>query len=52
MMKMYFHGGYNEAILSGAFPLSVGGLVASMTGCFLLGVTYEGLKFIREFLLS
>ena len=52
MMKMYFHGGYNEVILFSFWTISsVGGLVASMIGCFLLGVTYEGLKFLREFLL-
>jgi hypothetical protein len=26
--------------------------VASMVGCFLLGVLYEGLKFYREFLMA
>jgi len=52
MMKMYFHGGYNEVILFSFWRIStVGGLVGSMVGCFLLGVLYEGLKFFREFLL-
>eukprot|EP00092_Neocalanus_flemingeri_P050281 GFUD01058072.1.p1 GENE.GFUD01058072.1~~GFUD01058072.1.p1 ORF type:complete len:235 (-),score=72.07 GFUD01058072.1:419-1069(-) len=52
MMKMYFHGGYNEVILFSFWRIStVGGLVGSMIGCFLLGVLYEGLKFFREFLL-
>jgi len=52
MMKMYFHGGYNEVILFDFWRISsVGGLIGSMIGCFLLGVLYEGLKFFREFLL-
>merc|ERR1719186_2423646 len=51
MMKMYFHGGYNEIILFSFWHIStVRGLVGSMIGCFLLGVLYEGLKFLREFL--
>ena len=28
------------------------GLIASMIGCFLLGILYEGLKFLREFLIN
>ena len=52
MMKMYFHGGYNEVILFSFWRIStVGGLIGSMIGCFLLGVLYEGLKFFREFIL-
>jgi len=52
MMKMYFHGGYNEVILFDFWRISsVGGLIGSMIGCFLLGVLYEGLKFFREFML-
>ena len=52
MMKMYFHGGYHEVILFDFWRISsVGGLIGSMIGCFLLGVLYEGLKFFREFLL-
>ena len=52
MMKMYFHGGYNEVILFSFWRIStVGGLIGSMIGCFLLGVLYEGLKFFREFML-
>merc|ERR1711892_279897 len=52
MMKMYFHGGYNEVILFSFWRISsVGGLVGSMIGCFLLGVLSEGLKFFREFML-
>ena len=51
MMKMYFHGGYNEVILFDFWRInSIGGLVGSMVGCFLLAVFYEGLKFYREYL--
>ena len=49
MMKMYFHGGYNEVILFDFWRInSLGGLIGSMIGCFLLGVLYEGIKFCRE----
>jgi|ERR1712126_21167 len=52
MMKMYFHGGCNEVILFSFWRIStIGGLIGSMIGCFLLGVLYEGLKFFREFML-
>jgi len=51
MMKMYFHGGYHETILFSFWRISsIEGLIGSMIGCFLLGVLYEGLKFVREFL--
>ena len=50
---MYFHGGYNEVILFDFWRISsIGGLIGSMIGCFLLGILYEGLKFFREFLIS
>jgi len=53
MMMMYFHGGYNETILFDFWRIStLGGLIGSMIGCFLLGILYEGLKFFREFLFS
>ena len=53
MMKMYFHGGYNEVILFDFWRIStLGGLIASMVGCFILGILYEGLKFLREFLIG
>lgn len=49
MMKMYFHGGYEEVILFDFWRIStIGGLIGSMVGCFLLGVLYEGVKFYRE----
>jgi len=53
MMAMSFHGGCNEVILFDFWKIStVGGLVGSMIGCFLLGILYEGLKFYREFLMA
>ena len=52
-MKMYFHGGYNEVILFDFWRIStLGGLIGSMIGCFILGILYEGLKFLREFLIG
>merc|ERR1719278_2475517 len=49
MMKMYFHGGYEEVILFDFWRIStLGGLIGSMIGCFILGILYEGLKFLRE----
>ena len=32
--------------------ICVTGLIGSMIGCFLLGVLYEGLKYLREFLIN
>ena len=53
MMMMYFHGGYKEVILFDFWRISsLGGLLGSMVGLFLLGVLYEGLKFLREFLIN
>ena len=53
MMKMYFHGGYHEVILFDFWRIStLGGLIGSMIGCFILGILYEGLKFLREFLIG
>merc|ERR1719510_2397139 len=53
MMKMYFHGGYTEVILFDFWRIStLGGLIGSMIGCFILAVLYEGLKFLREFLIG
>lgn len=49
MMMMYFHGGYNEVILFDIWRIStVGGLIGSMIGCFLLGILYEAIKSYRE----
>jgi len=53
MIPMTFHGGCNEVILFHFWKIStVGGLIGSMVGCFLLGILYEGLKFYREFLMA
>merc|ERR1719400_1744805 len=53
MMSMTFHGGCNEVILFDFWKIStIGGLIGSMVGCFLLGILYEGLKFYREFLMA
>jgi len=50
MMKMYFHGGYTEVILFDFWRISsIGGLIGSMIGCFLMGVLYEGIKAYREY---
>jgi len=53
MMAMAFHGGCEETILFDFWRIStVGGLVGSCIGIFLLGVLYEGIKFYREFLMA
>ena len=50
MMMMYFHGGYNEVILFDIWRIStLGGLIGSMVGCFVLGILYEGVKSYREY---
>ena len=50
MMMMYFHGGYNEVILFDIWRIStLGGLIGSMVGCFILGILYEGVKSYREY---
>ena len=49
MMMMYFHGGFNEVILFDFWRIStLGGLIGSMIGCFIMGVLYEGIKSYRE----
>ena len=49
MMSMSFHGGCNEVILFSFWKTeSVAGLIGSMVAVFLMGVAYEGLKFLRE----
>jgi copper transporter 1 len=49
MMMMYFHGGFNEVILFDFWRIStLGGLIGSMFGSFILGIIYEGIKFYRE----
>merc|ERR1719273_1988116 len=50
MMMMYFHGGYSEVILFDFWRInSIGGLIGSMIGCFLMGILYEGIKSYREY---
>lgn len=49
---MVFHGGYCETILFEGWEIStVGGLIGSMIGIFLLAAIYEGVKYYREYLL-
>jgi len=52
-MKMYFHFGYDEkyVLFTWWSITSVGGLIGSMIGIFLLAMLYEGLKVLREYLL-
>ena len=48
MMKMYFHTGYEETILFEDWKIStVGGLIGSMIGIFIMAALYEGLKYYR-----
>ncbi|CAL4175001.1 unnamed protein product [Meganyctiphanes norvegica] len=49
MMAMFFHFGYNETILFSWWKIStIGGLIGSMIGIFVLAMLYEGLKYGRE----
>lgn len=49
MMQMYFEAGYKAIILFKEWDTqSVGAMVGSCIGIFLLAVLYEGLKFSRE----
>merc|ERR1712241_294803 len=50
MMKMYFHGGYEEVILFDFWRINtLGGLIGSMVVCFVLGIVYEFIKSYREY---
>ncbi|XP_050686050.1 high affinity copper uptake protein 1-like isoform X2 [Eriocheir sinensis] len=50
-MSMSFHMGYSEVILFDWWSIdSVGGLIGSMIGIFILAMLYEGLKYWREHL--
>ncbi|PSN45152.1 High affinity copper uptake protein 1 [Blattella germanica] len=50
-MIMYFHGGYSETILFEGWTIdSLGGLIGSMFGIFIMAALYEGLKYYREYL--
>jgi len=53
MMSMYFHLGCTETILFSFWKIdSIGGLIGSMIGIFLMAMLYEGLKVLREYLLQ
>lgn len=48
---MAFHTGYCETVLFDTWKInSVGGLIGSMFGIFLMAALYEGLKYYREYL--
>ncbi|XP_042864370.1 high affinity copper uptake protein 1-like isoform X2 [Penaeus japonicus] len=50
-MSMSFHFGYEETILFEFWKIStIGGLIGSMVGIFILAMLYEGLKYFREHL--
>lgn len=50
-MSMSFHFGYNETILFDWWNINtIGGLIGSMIGIFILAMLYEGLKYWREHL--
>jgi len=51
-MQMYFEAGYEATILFEQWKTeSVGAMVGSCIGIFLLAILYEGLKFFREMLI-
>lgn len=51
MMMMTFHTGFCETVLFDSWKVSsVGGLVGSMIGIFIMAALYEGLKYYREYL--
>ncbi|KAK7790727.1 hypothetical protein R5R35_007965 [Gryllus longicercus] len=51
MMMMFFHGGYCEIVLFNTWKVtSVGSLIGSMIGIFIMAALYEGLKYYREYL--
>lgn len=50
-MIMYFHVGLTETILFKDWAVnSVGGMIGSVVGVFIMAVMYEGLKYFREHL--
>lgn len=50
-MQMYFHTGCTATILFEEWKTdSVGGILGSMIGIFLMAMFYEGLKYYREYL--
>jgi len=53
MMSTFFHTGCDETILFEFWKIdSIGGLLGSMIGIFLMAMLYEGLKVLREYLLQ
>ncbi|CAJ0594084.1 unnamed protein product [Cylicocyclus nassatus] len=51
MMKMWFHGGWNEVILFDFWRIdSLSGLILSFIAIFIMGAMYEGIKWFRVFL--
>ncbi|XP_021930912.1 high affinity copper uptake protein 1-like isoform X2 [Zootermopsis nevadensis] len=51
MMMMTFHTGYCETVLFDSWKVSsIGGLLGSMIGIFIMAALYEGLKYYREYL--
>ncbi|CAI5438703.1 unnamed protein product [Caenorhabditis angaria] len=51
IMKMWFHGGYEEVILFEFWRTdSIFGIVLSCAAIFIMGATYEGVKWFRVFL--
>merc|ERR1719187_2496792 len=52
-MMMNFHGGYTEVILFDFWRISsLEGLIGSMVICFIMGFLLEGLKCLRNFIIS
>ncbi|GFY37646.1 high affinity copper uptake protein 1 [Trichonephila inaurata madagascariensis] len=50
-MAMYFHFSVNEVVLFKEWKITtIGGMIASFIGVFLMGMLYEGLKYYREYL--
>lgn len=50
-MMMFFHTGYCETVLFSSWKVSsLGGLIGSMVGIFIMAALYEGLKYYREYL--
>ncbi|EFP12735.1 hypothetical protein CRE_29728 [Caenorhabditis remanei] len=51
MMKMWFHGGFEEVILFDFWRTdSLFGMILSCAAIFIMGATYEGVKWFRVFL--
>ena len=52
-MMMYFHGGVAEVVLFDFWRINtIGGLIGTMVALFIAAVAYEGLKALRDYLLS